>query len=1373
MNAWNGGVKRWRGASLRWRFAFIGLSVLAPLIALNVQFANAERDRALDRARERASLLAERVVDEQRAILRQAEGLLAYLSKSSEVVAGGEACRRRLEEAGLLYRWIVELRLSDGAGRDICASRAAHPVQANDDALLRQAMQERTYAVGDIARPEDAERPTRKVALPLVRDGAAIGVLSAQLSIDIEAAMSGESGQGDPAVLLLGRSGTLFSRYPRIEGDPRPGMVQEHPLVRYALSTGTGVADLPGLDGRERIFAFRPVPHSGAIVAAGIEKAGIVAPINASLRASLVLMGLIIGLSVVIGIIGGEIVVFRPLRRLADAAHAMEAGDLTARFSAEGGGEVATLAQAIRRMAKAVSNREKRLAATEAMFRGLFENSADSLFVYRLGPNGDVRLETLNAAAAVSLRQPADEVIDKTIQEIFSPATASQIRRNLDRVLASGEPLWFNANPSGKDGKLQEIVYVPLADAHGATDRVFVSVRDFSHLRQAEAEAREANRLLILAEQLARVGHWRIEVPGRKLTWSEGAFRIYGVDPKAGQPSIEAAFECFHPEDRGRIRKSVQTAIETGVGYTVMSRLLRSDGSVRHVVSRGICELDPTGAVKAVFGVLRDITDIRQAEQQLHATLDNMDQGLIVIDADGRIPVWNRRAIDLLGLPSQLMASRPLYSEVMDYQVSSGEFEEADEKTKAFVAAGGLSTAHHTFERTRPNGTVLEIRTVPLSDGGAVRTYTDVTARRKAEQAVQESEARFRLLADHATDMIVRADLAGIREYVSPACRDMLGYEPEELIGRSPEHIVHPDFLEEVVEVIRTLSTGSRDRAAATYLIRHKNGEWRWVEANLQLVRHMDTGAPSSIVSTLRDVTERQRQAQELRLAKQMAEQAQLRAEQANEAKTDFLASMSHEIRTPLNGILGYTDLLLDQAGMTSTQRRYVERIQTAGSSLLTVVNDILDFSAIEAGEIELHEHPFSPEVLADNAVSIVRGVADKKRLSISLETDGRLPRLVKGDEPRLRQVLLNLLNNAVKFTHDGRVTLAISHVASTEAGETLRFRVSDTGIGIPAAKKDRLFKRFSQVDGSIKREFGGTGLGLAISHRLITLMGGDIGVDSREGQGSTFWFTVTLPAAREPEIADRVRSVGAVAPASILLVEDLEVNQEIVRTVLEAAGHDVDVVSDGAEAVMAIQGKAYDVVLMDVQMPVMDGLTATGHIRALPPPAGLVPIIAMTANVLPQQISAFKQAGMNDHVGKPFKREELFDALARWIESPPIAAPSANVDGAHHGENSFQDLVDVVGGERALALLDQLAERLKRSFTGPIETAEDRKRIAREAHVLVSAAGMLGFSSLSKQCAELERACDAEGPIQPKVQQIRAVCLSCLAEIATLRRAA
>jgi PAS domain S-box-containing protein len=539
-------------------------------------------------------------------------------------------------------------------------------------------------------------------------------------------------------------------------------------------------------------------------------------------------------------------------------------------------------------------------------------------------------------------------------------------------------------------------------------------------------------------------------------------------------------------------------------------------------------------------------------------------------------------------------------------------------------------------------------------DGGPVGLVTqlrDITARRAAQAALAESEARYRLLADLATDIIMRMDAAGVVRYISPSCR-RLGYEAEEMIGKSAFDFLHPDDLERAQVRSEALFKGEPRPAGEgrEYRVVTKDGDIVWLEGMSALSRN-EAGELVDIVSHLRDVTERRVFEDELRRKHAEAEAATL-------AKSEFLANMSHEIRTPLTGIMGFAGLLEEQGDLSPTARTFVTRIATASRTLLTVVNDILDFSKIEAGQVELDPRPLDPSRFVVETLELVSAQAQEKGLELTAAIDGALPPAVAADGARLRQVLLNLLTNAIKFTEAGGVTITVAH--DDEDGGRLKVSVTDTGVGIAPERLHRLFQRFSQADGSISRQYGGTGLGLAICKSLTNLMGGEIGVESAPGLGAEFWFTIKAPAC-EPEAASDADGGGEfdAQPARILIVDDSPVNRELVSVLLSVFGHDLSEASGGAEAVLAAAETSFDLILMDLQMPGMDGLAATRAIRAGSPKNRATPIVALSANILPNHLEACRQVGMNDHIGKPIDTRELLTKVARWT-SPDAAAQAA-----------------------------------------------------------------------------------------------------------------
>ncbi len=386
-------------------------------------------------------------------------------------------------------------------------------------------------------------------------------------------------------------------------------------------------------------------------------------------------------------------------------------------------------------------------------------------------------------------------------------------------------------------------------------------------------------------------------------------------------------------------------------------------------------------------------------------------------------------------------------------------------------------------------------------------------------------------------------------------------------------------------------------------------------------------------------------------------------AEMAAHAKAVFLANMSHEIRTPMNGIIGMAELL-KRTPLNAEQKEYIDIISASGENLLTVINDILDFSKIEAGKIVLESIPFSVRDEIRNVISILNFQAKKKGVNLITEIDEDVPEFVKADPVRLKQVIINLVNNAIKFTETGSVTVEVSCQEVNNKKRIFLFKVIDTGIGISEEGVQRLFKSFSQVDISVTRKYGGTGLGLAISKNLVELMNGEIGVESEEGVGSTFWFTASLDIMTEEEVNQlQLKKDGEqnrddrseIRSSNILLAEDNLINQKVAMAHLKKFGHKVTIANNGIEAVDYFSKFRYDLILMDIQMPEMDGLVATKLIREFEKEnhqPERTPIVAMTANVMAEDIKKYMDQGMDDFIGKPFKAEELKDIFQKYLES-------------------------------------------------------------------------------------------------------------------------
>ena len=815
----------------------------------------------------------------------------------------------------------------------------------------------------------------------------------------------------------------------------------------------------------------------------------------------------------------------------------------------------------------------------------------------------------------------------------------------------------------------------------------------------------------------------------------------------------------------------------------------QKDGRIFHVTSH----LRPEGGWVVIHA---DVTEREQARRELAVqnelfsdALENMGQGLSMYDHDNKLVVLNQRYLKIYGLKSEDAMPgtrlRDLAAKLLQRAVD-------DVTLDHYVARFYLPHAERgSFSRTLTlgDGRIFQVNSYVRPEGGWVVIHDEVTEREQARRELELSESAQRTQSELFKDAL---DNMGYGLNVFDAKGRILVYNQQylDMTGLVESDIKPGITAREIIDIRRAKGTFSE---SSEEFVGQHYGALR----NNEYFEHIQTSAEGKVIASAfyprsvggwvvlhRDITEILQAENEVRLAAEESEklrQQEQAAVASNQAKSAFLAMMSHEIRTPMNAVIGLSSALLG-SDLSSDQHHIVETIHESSNSLLRLLNDILDISKLDAGKVEFEAAPFSFAALIDQAVSIVEAKAHDKGLAVRASIDESIPNALVGDQTRIRQVLLNLMTNAIKFTETGFVEVNARCTGHTNDHATIECVVRDTGIGISADHLDKLFSEFSQADSSISRRFGGTGLGLAISKRLIEQMGGGIRVDSVLAVGTTFTVTLTLPVAADLALADRhgrktINEFAALLaqaerPVQILLAEDNPTNQLVFCKLMQDCNVYIVIAENGRCALELAQHRAFDIVFMDMRMPEMDGLQATRAIRALGGEWEKIPIVALTANAFADDVRACREAGMDDFVAKPIRKATLLETLAKTLHDHPLLVSAFAAAAERHGSDhdaiavsalpvtppaevtmtdvapildrkAFDTLVEEIDADGARMTFDVfLVETEQRlALLRQLSCKNDRKRIRDEAHTLKGSSGTFALRQMQELSKTLEHA--------------------------------
>lgn len=810
----------------------------------------------------------------------------------------------------------------------------------------------------------------------------------------------------------------------------------------------------------------------------------------------------------------------------------------------------------------------------------------------------------------------------------------------------------------------------------------------------------------------------------------------YTVEESLGWPMTE----LLHPDDFAVSQDAFRMILSgEAEDVTLIQRFRRKSGEIR-TIEAGIRRLTgPDGRFAGTIGNIRDVTEQQAQERALAASEarfrmigETAPVGIFLADPSGKLTYINPWWAKKVGRSVEEMLGDGWQESIVDHSdlIADPPF--------AHFKPGMIRKRQMHFRSTEGDDLWMETyNAADFDENGDIRGFAgagvDVTAERKMAEELAKRDRELTELADNITDAIIRLGPDGTCLYASPSTEQVFGRPLGEVIGSDMRTAIAEEDQDAVVDAFTSLVRGEQQRVLVAFRgpVRGDEVEGRWFEASCAAISGAERGGADHILASVRDISHTKRLESDLRAARAMAESAA-------QAKTAFLANMSHEIRTPMNGVIGFTDLL-SQGDLDPEQRHYVEMIGESGTTMMQLLNNILDGSKIDAGLMRVTSEPIEIHKEITTIKRLMRPLAQQKNVELDAQIDPSLPPTILGDRLRLRQVLQNLVGNAIKFTDSGTVKLMAT---VRKAGEEVEISVSDTGIGIAPDNLDSIFESFTQADVTTARRYGGSGLGLAITRQLVELMGGTISVSSIIGEGST--FTVNMPLVTANETVDAESDVRS-APSKqgdrpglrILVAEDNKINQILVRSMIERVGAESHIVENGAEAIREVEaafgegGVPFDLVLMDLQMPKIDGLTATRTLREAGFDAHRLPIVALTANAYSEDVENCIAAGMQGHLAKPLTMRALSEVIDRFGDC--AGQPDTAID---------QTDQPVFAADHPLRQLFEERKDALRHLSSAItsETVEGRtEELASALHQLAGTAGVFGEDELGEFARKME----------------------------------